>query len=75
MSSPSQLFRAMRETCAQFGIQRMLVLFCLPGTSRPAYLSAFNAALPEVCAATNRTEAEVLSCAKPSRNSWREQHI
>eukprot|EP00969_Alexandrium_andersonii_P294255 13005796-Alexandrium_andersonii.AAC.1 len=43
MSSPSQLFRATRETCAQFGFQRLFVLLGLPDTLRPAYLSASDA--------------------------------
>eukprot|EP00969_Alexandrium_andersonii_P180492 7977160-Alexandrium_andersonii.AAC.1 len=37
MSAPSQLFRAIKETCSQFGAQRTLVLFGLPDTLRPAY--------------------------------------
>eukprot|EP00969_Alexandrium_andersonii_P135968 6015454-Alexandrium_andersonii.AAC.1 len=53
----------------------MLVLFGLPDILHPAYLSAFNAVLPDVCMTTNRSEAEVLVCAKPSCNIWHEQHI
>eukprot|EP00969_Alexandrium_andersonii_P055093 2427701-Alexandrium_andersonii.AAC.1 len=75
MSSSAQLFRAMKETCTQFGARRLLVLFGPPDTSHRAYLSAFNAVLPDVCMVTNRTAAEVLICAKPSCNIWHEQHI
>eukprot|EP00969_Alexandrium_andersonii_P243087 10737815-Alexandrium_andersonii.AAC.1 len=60
----------LRETCSQFGAQRMLVLFGLPHTLHPAYLSAFNAVLPDVCRTTNRSEAGILVCAKPSCNIW-----
>eukprot|EP00969_Alexandrium_andersonii_P276822 12236064-Alexandrium_andersonii.AAC.1 len=73
--APSQLFRAVRETCSQFGARRRLVLFGLPDTLHPAYMSAFNAVLPDVCSITNRLEAEILVCAKPSCNVWREQRI
>eukprot|EP00969_Alexandrium_andersonii_P334912 14801676-Alexandrium_andersonii.AAC.1 len=74
MSAPSELFRAIRETCSQFGAQRMLVLFGLPDILHPAYMSAFNAGLPDVCRITNRSEAEVLLCAKPSCKIWHQQH-
>eukprot|EP00969_Alexandrium_andersonii_P167915 7423780-Alexandrium_andersonii.AAC.1 len=53
----------------------MLVLFGLPDTLHPAYMSAFNAVLPDACRVTNRSEAEILMCAKPSSNVWHEQHI
>eukprot|EP00969_Alexandrium_andersonii_P237053 10463754-Alexandrium_andersonii.AAC.1 len=75
MSAPSQLFRAMRETCSQFGARRMLILVGLPDTLHPAYMSAFNAVLLDVCMVTNRSEAEISACSKPSCNIWREQHI
>eukprot|EP00969_Alexandrium_andersonii_P066411 2927868-Alexandrium_andersonii.AAC.1 len=75
MSAPSQLFRAIRETCSQFGAQRMSVLFGLLDTLHPAYLSAFNVVLPDACRITNRSEAEILMCAKPSGNIWHGQHI
>eukprot|EP00969_Alexandrium_andersonii_P285120 12604234-Alexandrium_andersonii.AAC.1 len=38
-------------------------------------MSAFNAVLRDVCRKTNRSEAEVLMCAKPSGNIWHEQRI
>eukprot|EP00969_Alexandrium_andersonii_P093141 4112273-Alexandrium_andersonii.AAC.1 len=53
----------------------MLVLFGLPDTLHPAYLSAFNAVSPDVCRITNRAPAEILVCAKPSCNIWRETRI
>eukprot|EP00969_Alexandrium_andersonii_P206490 9122827-Alexandrium_andersonii.AAC.1 len=53
----------------------MLVLFGLPDTLRPAYLAAFNAVLPDVCRITNRSEAQILVCAKPSCNIWHERRI
>eukprot|EP00969_Alexandrium_andersonii_P301488 13327616-Alexandrium_andersonii.AAC.1 len=31
--------------------------------------------LPDVRMTTNRTEADVLACAKPTCNIWHEQHI
>eukprot|EP00969_Alexandrium_andersonii_P326174 14412123-Alexandrium_andersonii.AAC.1 len=40
----------------------MLVLFGLPDALHPAYLSAFNAALPDVRRVANRSEAEILIC-------------
>eukprot|EP00969_Alexandrium_andersonii_P119576 5286858-Alexandrium_andersonii.AAC.1 len=77
MPAPSRFFRAMREreTCTQFGTQQTLVLFGLPDTLRPVYLSAFNAALPDLCVLANKSEAEVLVCAKPACNIWPEQRI
>eukprot|EP00969_Alexandrium_andersonii_P354057 15441275-Alexandrium_andersonii.AAC.1 len=75
MSAPSQLFRATRETCPQFGARRMLVLFGLPYSLHPAYSSAFNAAVPDLRVTTNKSEAEVLVCGEPSCSSWREQRI
>eukprot|EP00969_Alexandrium_andersonii_P252803 11172703-Alexandrium_andersonii.AAC.1 len=60
LPASSQLFKAIRETCSQFGAQRTLVLFGLPDTLHPAYMSAFNAVLPDVCRITNRSEAEIL---------------
>eukprot|EP00969_Alexandrium_andersonii_P210567 9301826-Alexandrium_andersonii.AAC.1 len=53
----------------------MLVLFGRPDTLHPACMSAFNAVLPDVCRITNRSEAEILVCAKPSCNIWHESHI
>eukprot|EP00969_Alexandrium_andersonii_P334759 14794487-Alexandrium_andersonii.AAC.1 len=53
----------------------MLVLFGLPDTLHPAYLAAFNAVLPDICRITNRTDAQILICAKPSCNIWHESHI
>eukprot|EP00969_Alexandrium_andersonii_P322276 14239159-Alexandrium_andersonii.AAC.1 len=53
----------------------MLVLFGLPDTLHPAYMSAFNAVLPDVRRITNRSEAEILVRARPSCNIWHEQHI
>eukprot|EP00969_Alexandrium_andersonii_P128883 5696290-Alexandrium_andersonii.AAC.1 len=53
----------------------MLVLFGLLDTLHPAYLSAFNAVLPDVCRVTNRAEAGILVCAKPSCNIWHETLI
>eukprot|EP00969_Alexandrium_andersonii_P041073 1800960-Alexandrium_andersonii.AAC.1 len=63
MSAPPQLFRAMRETCAQFGARRMLVLLGRPDTLHAAYLSAFNTVLPDLCTITHTSEAEILACA------------
>eukprot|EP00969_Alexandrium_andersonii_P065773 2899979-Alexandrium_andersonii.AAC.1 len=60
MSAPSQLFRAMGETCTQFGARRMLVLFGLPDTLHPAYLPAFKVALPDLCMIAYKPEAEIL---------------
>eukprot|EP00969_Alexandrium_andersonii_P238231 10514967-Alexandrium_andersonii.AAC.1 len=65
----------MRETCAQFWTRSLVFLFGLPDTLRPAYLPAFKAVLSDVRVATNRTEAEILICAKPSCNIWHEQRI
>eukprot|EP00969_Alexandrium_andersonii_P132018 5837910-Alexandrium_andersonii.AAC.1 len=53
----------------------MLILFGLPDTLHPAYLAAFNAFLPDMCRFTNRSEAQILVCAKPSCNIWYEHHI
>eukprot|EP00969_Alexandrium_andersonii_P256975 11361200-Alexandrium_andersonii.AAC.1 len=53
----------------------MLVLFGRPNTLHPAYLSAFNAALPGLCMVTNKSEAEILARAKPACNIWHEQHV
>eukprot|EP00969_Alexandrium_andersonii_P098342 4340741-Alexandrium_andersonii.AAC.1 len=38
-------------------------------------MSASNAVLPDVCRITNRSEAEILVCARPSCNVWHEQRI
>eukprot|EP00969_Alexandrium_andersonii_P206380 9118302-Alexandrium_andersonii.AAC.1 len=75
MSAPSQLSRAMRETCAQRRARIMFVLFGRPGTAHPAYLSAFNVVLPSLCVISNKSEAEILARANPSRNVWHEQRI
>eukprot|EP00969_Alexandrium_andersonii_P256921 11358223-Alexandrium_andersonii.AAC.1 len=52
-SAPSQLFRAMSETCARFRAPGMLVLFGIPDTLHPAYMSALYAALPDTCMVAN----------------------
>eukprot|EP00969_Alexandrium_andersonii_P048062 2109609-Alexandrium_andersonii.AAC.1 len=53
----------------------MLILSGLPDTLRPACLAAFNAVLPDLCRITNRLDAQILICAKPVCNVWREKHI
>eukprot|EP00969_Alexandrium_andersonii_P076203 3360059-Alexandrium_andersonii.AAC.1 len=68
LSAPSHLFRAIRETRSQFGTQRILILFGLPDTLHPAYIAAFNAVLPDLCRIANRSDAQVLICAKPACN-------
>eukprot|EP00969_Alexandrium_andersonii_P285000 12599111-Alexandrium_andersonii.AAC.1 len=53
----------------------MKVLFGLPDTLRPACLSASNDVSLGLCTSSNKSEAEVLVCAKPSCNVWYEQRI
>eukprot|EP00969_Alexandrium_andersonii_P339004 14983832-Alexandrium_andersonii.AAC.1 len=53
----------------------MLVLVGFPDTLHPAYMSAFDAILLDVCVVTNLSEAEILVRAEPSRNIWHEQRI
>eukprot|EP00969_Alexandrium_andersonii_P206199 9110224-Alexandrium_andersonii.AAC.1 len=53
----------------------MLILFGLPDILHPAYIAAFNAVLPDICRATNRSEAQILICVKPACNVWHERHI
>eukprot|EP00969_Alexandrium_andersonii_P247171 10923448-Alexandrium_andersonii.AAC.1 len=53
----------------------MLILFGLPDTLHPAYIAAFNAVLLVICRVTNRSEAQILICARPTCNVWHERHI
>eukprot|EP00969_Alexandrium_andersonii_P136796 6052573-Alexandrium_andersonii.AAC.1 len=64
MSALAQLFRAARETCGQFGADRMVILFGLPDSSRLAHLAAFAGVLPDLPRIAARPDAGVLICAK-----------
>eukprot|EP00969_Alexandrium_andersonii_P256522 11340614-Alexandrium_andersonii.AAC.1 len=60
MSAPAQINREMREARVQFGTPGMSIMFGLPGTLHPAYTSAFNAVLPDLCVIANKSGAEIL---------------